>query len=119
MNINQSEIWLVEFNPSKGNEIQKTRPAVVINDNRFERFGLKIVIPITEWKEHYLDLPWIIRVDKSNENGLKKQSAFECFQIKSFSEERFVKKIGQVDNATLLKIHSTVTKILNPTYTLQ
>jgi len=116
--IKQGEIWLVNFNPSVGSEIQKIRPCVVVNDNRLGRFGLKIVVPITEWKEHLRNYPWIIKVQNSNENGLTKTSAFECFQIKSFSIKRFVKKLGKVDEETIVEIHKTMVKTLNPLYVL-
>jgi mRNA-degrading endonuclease toxin of MazEF toxin-antitoxin module len=32
MNINQWEIWMVDFNPTKGEEISKLRPAIVVKD---------------------------------------------------------------------------------------
>jgi len=118
MNINQGEIWLVNFNPSIGSEIQKTRPCVVVNDNRLGRFGLKIVVPITEYKENFKDYPWIIKIKNDPINGLNKTSAFECFQIKSFSVQRFVKKLGYIEEEIVLEIHKTIAKTLNPTYTL-
>jgi len=59
MNIKQGDIWLLNFDPSIGSEIQKQRPAVVINDDRLGRFGLRIVIPITQWKGYFEDYPWI------------------------------------------------------------
>lgn len=118
MNIEQGEIWLVNFNPSIGSEIQKTRPCVVVNDNRLGRFGIKIVVPITEWKEQLESYPWIIKVENNELNGLSKTSAFECFQIKSFSIKRFVKKLGDVEKETILEIHKTIAKTLNPEYNL-
>ena len=116
--IKQGEIWLVNFDPSIGTEIQKTRPCVVINDDRLGRFGIKIVVPLTEWKEYLSNYPWVIKIINNQTNGLSKISAFECFQIKSFSVERFIKKVGEIDNNTLIKIHQTVAKIFNPKYKL-
>lgn len=118
MNINQGDIWLVNFNPSIGNEIQKVRPCVVINDNKLGRFGIKIVVPITEYKEHLSNYPWIIKIDNNITNGLSKTSAIECFQIKSFSISRFVKKIGEIQYKDIQNIHQTVAKTLNPKYKL-
>ena len=97
LNINQGEIWMVNFEPSVGNEIQKFRPAIVVNDDRIGRFGIKIVVPITQWKEHYIDYPWIIKIIPDDINGLSKDSSIECFQIKSFAVDRFDKKIGEID----------------------
>ena len=116
LNINQGEIWMVNFEPSVGNEIQKFRPAIVVNDDRIGRFGIKIVVPITQWKEHYIDYPWIIKIIPDDINGLSKDSSIECFQIKSFAVDRFDKKIGEIDKLLLLQVHRTIAKTLNPTY---
>lgn len=116
MNIKQSQIWMVNFEPSIGNEIQKLRPAVVVNDDRIGRFGIRIIVPITEYKDYYKDFPWIIKIIPTKNNGLFKVSSIECFQIKSFAIERFVKMIGSIDNDLLVKIHQTMIKTLNPTY---
>ena len=116
LNINQGEIWMVNFEPSVGNEIQKFRPAIVVNDDRIGRFGIKIVVPITQWKEHYIDYPWIIKIIPDDINGLSKDSSIECFQIKSFAVDRLDKKIGELDKLLLLQVHKTIAKTLNPTY---
>ena len=116
MNIDQGDIWLVNFDPSVGNEIQKARPAVVINSDLLGRLGLRIIVPITEWKEYYKDYPWIIKIQNDKHNGLSKLSAIECFQIKSFSQDRFIKKIGTIPNDLLFEIHSTSLKTFNPQY---
>jgi mRNA interferase MazF len=116
MNINQGEIWLVNFDPSIGNEIQKLRPALVINDDIMGRFGLRIIVPITGWKDYYEEYPWIIKIENNNTNGLSKLSGLECFQVKSFSQDRFNKKLGIIPQNLLYKIHQTVLKTLNPLY---
>ena len=30
----QSEVWLIDLDPTKGAEIQKKRPAIIVNDNK-------------------------------------------------------------------------------------
>ena len=116
VNINQGEIWMVNFEPSIGSEIQKLRPAIVVNDDRISRFGIKIVVPITKWKEQYINYPWIIKIIPDDINKLSKDSSIECFQIKSFAVDRFDKKIGEIDKSLLFQIHTTIAKTLNPTY---
>lgn len=116
MNIKQGDIWLVNFDPSVGSEIQKKRPCIVINDDKVGRFGIKIIVPITEWKDYYADFPWILKLQNNSQNGLSKKSAIECFQIKSFSEERFINKIGIVTSDIISGIHEKVLKTLNPLY---
>ena len=79
--MNQGEIWLVNLDPSIGAEMKKTRPAVVINDNAIGKLPLKIIVPITQWKEHYTVAPWMVNIEPSPQNGLAKSSSIDCFQI--------------------------------------
>lgn len=119
MRINQGDIWLIEFEPSVGQEIRKSRPAAVINFNAVGRTGLSIVVPITEWKEYLGKYPWIIKIINDSENGLSKISAIECSQVKSFSQNRFVKKLGNISKDELFLIHQTVLKTFNPIYKIK
>ncbi|MBK9556144.1 MAG: type II toxin-antitoxin system PemK/MazF family toxin [Chitinophagales bacterium] len=100
----QSEIWLIDLDPTKGAEIQKKRPAIVVNDNRLGKLPLKIIVPITDWKERYSIAPWMIKIEPNTTNGLSKTSAADCFQIRSLSQERLKKKLGDVDEATFNEI---------------
>ncbi|MEI9921673.1 MAG: type II toxin-antitoxin system PemK/MazF family toxin [Bacteroidota bacterium] len=86
------EIWLVSFSPSVGDEIKKTRPAVIINNSELGALDLHIVVPITDSKKVVRD--WHIKVTPTATNGLKKPSLVDCFQIHCFAEARFQKKIG-------------------------
>ncbi len=118
MTIKQKEIWLVEFDPQIGYEIKKTRPAIVLSTDIMSNLPIKIIAPITSWQKHFLGQPYKIRLDDYERYGLDNLSAVDCFQIKSFSEYRFKKKIGQVDDKLLFEIHSNITKVFNPLYEL-
>ncbi|MGH8603716.1 MAG: type II toxin-antitoxin system PemK/MazF family toxin, partial [Gammaproteobacteria bacterium] len=39
--INRGEVWLVSLDPTIGQELKKTRPAVVISSNSIGRLPLK------------------------------------------------------------------------------
>jgi len=45
----QSEIWLIDLDPTKGAEIQKKRPAIIVNDDKLGKLPLKVIVPITDW----------------------------------------------------------------------
>lgn len=53
----QGEIWLVSLDPTLGAEIKKTRPAVIVNDNTLGKLPLKIIVPLTDWKDRYAIAP--------------------------------------------------------------
>jgi mRNA interferase MazF len=76
--------------------MRKTRPVVVVGDDRIGKLGLSIVVPITDWKEHYARAPWMVRLDPAVENGLTKPSAGDAFQVRSISHERLLTRLGVV-----------------------
>ena len=109
----QNEIWLINLDPTIGAEIKKIRPAIIINDNALGKLPLKIIVPLTDWKDNFSIAPWMIQIKPSNQNGLTKISSVDCFQIRSVSQQRFVRKIGIIDNETQERIKSAISKILS------
>ncbi len=69
----RGEIWLVDFDPAVGAEIQKMRPALVVSVDSVGRLPLRIVVPLTDWKPHYAGFPWFVLIpadaDKRLEQG--------------------------------------------------
>lgn len=116
MNILQGEIWRVDFTPNIGAEIQKIRPALVVNHDSVGILPLKTVAPFTEWSKQYANYPWIIKFYSNAQNGLSKDSGLDCFQLRNFSINRFIEKIGYVESAELLTAHKIIAKTLNPKY---
>ena len=109
----QSEIWLVDLDPTKGAEIQKKRPAIIVNDDRLGKLPLKVIVPITDWKDHYQVAPWMVKIEPNKTNGLSKESSSDCFQVRSLSQERLSKKLGSIDKATLQDIKEALKKVFD------
>lgn len=104
----RGEIWTVQFDPSLGAEIRKIRPAVVVSLNTIGRLPLRIVVPLTDWQDAFAQLPWFVLVPMSPTNGLTKDSGADAFQVKSVSENRFVRYLGSVTGAQLDDVASAV-----------
>ncbi len=102
------EIWMIDLNPTRGDEIQKTRPAVIVNDDLVGTLALKIIVPITDWKDHYTKVDWMARLEPNQENGLIKTSAADAFQVRSLSQTRFVRKLGKVSETDFLAIKKAI-----------
>ena len=92
----RGEVWRIRFDPAEGDEIKKVRTAVVISENAVGRLRLKIVVPITEWKQRYASYPWFIHLAPTPTNGLTKDSGADAFQVKSVSETRFLDRLGEL-----------------------
>ncbi len=82
------------FSAHAGAEISKVRPAIVVSLPDVGILPLKMVVPVTDWKEHYSRLSWFTRIEPSNTNGLSKRSGADAFQCRSVSFVRFQKKHG-------------------------
>ena len=109
----RGEIWLINLDPTIGAEIKKTRPAVIVNDDAVGILPLKIIVPITEWKDRYAVAPWMIRVDPDSSNQLDKASAVDTFQIRSVSHQRFVRRVGTVSDKVISEIERGLATVLN------
>ena len=92
----RGEIWLINLDPTVGAEIRKTRPAVIVNDDAIGILPLKVIAPITDWKDRYAAAPWMVRLDPDNKNQLRKTSAVDAFQVRSLSEQRFIRRLGEL-----------------------
>jgi len=100
----KGEVWLINLDPTVGAEIQKTRPAVIINEDAIGILPLRVIVPLTDWKERYEIALWMVRIDPDTTNGLNKTSAADAFQIRSVSQNRFVNRIGKISNVHLQEI---------------
>ncbi|MBI4664628.1 MAG: type II toxin-antitoxin system PemK/MazF family toxin [Verrucomicrobia bacterium] len=74
----RGEFWFINLAPTLGAEMEKSRPAVIVNDDDIGILPLKVIVPITDWKDRYAQAPWMVRLEPSPENGLSKLSTFSC-----------------------------------------
>ncbi len=109
--MNRGEIWLVNLDPTIGKEISKTRPCVIVNDNAIGILPLKVIVPITDWKERFAIRPWMVKVEPTSENSLVKVPAVDTFQIRSASETRLIKQLGKLSD-TLMQLVSQALAIV-------
>jgi mRNA interferase MazF len=106
MNIERGDILLIGFDPTKGSEIQKTRPAVVVTNNVANKFSkLLTVVPITSQK---IDTIRVFESLIKVAEGLKKQSKAVISQMRAIDRSRIQKKIGKISKADLKSIDKTI-----------
>lgn len=96
MNINRSEKWLVNLDPTIGREIRKTRPVVVVSSDAIGILPIKLVAPLTEWRDYLAQNIWHVKVEPDEINGLKKNSAVDTLQLRGIDSQRFVQKLGKI-----------------------
>ena len=108
----RSEVWLISLDPTIGAEIKKTRPVVIVSSDEVGNLPLKVITPLTDWKPHYAEVPWMVYVQPDQENGLAKPSAVDTFQVRSVSKERFIRQVGFLDAATMHAIAFALAEVL-------
>jgi mRNA interferase MazF len=106
--MNPGEIYLIQFDPSVGSEIQKKRPALVIQKSPHR--DTVIVLPISSKKLTHPS--YEVEVRKDAQNQLYVDSVVILDQVKSFDQRRFVGKIGAVQPIQLAEIVSRFKSIL-------
>ena len=109
----RGEIWLINLDPTIGAEIRKTRPAVIVNDDAIGILPLKVIVPITDWKDRYAVAPWMVRLEPDVTNGLEKPSVADAFQVRSVSQDRFVRRLGVLSDAAMKTIAQALAVVLS------
>lgn len=104
VNPRRGEIWDIDLDPTRGQEIQKTRPAIVISSDAVGKLRLKIIVPITDWKSAFAENIWHVPLRPSPTNGLTKDSAADALQTRSVSFERFTRKRGRVTQVEIEEV---------------
>lgn len=108
----RGEVWLVNLDPTLGAEMRKTRPAVIVSSDLVGILPLRVIVPLTDWKDRYGVAPWMVRINASPENGLEKDSAADCFQVRSLSTSRLVRKLGTLTVDEMSQIQDGIAVVL-------
>lgn len=108
----RGEVWLVSFDPTIGTEIKKTRPAVVLNSDAVGRLPIKLVAPVTDWKDYFASNIWHVRIAPDPGNGLSKMSAVDVLQLRGMDRQRFIRKMGEITPTILEEIVLAVAAVI-------
>jgi len=95
----RGEVYLVNFDPTLGAEIKKTRPALVLQNNiANEHSPITIVAAITSKYDDEL-YPTEVLIS-AREGGLSVDSVVLLNQVRSIDRQRLIKRLGMVKAET-------------------
>ena len=106
----RGDVWLVSLDPTVGHEIQKTRPAVVVTSDIYNRYNwVVVVVPLSshdtaEYDQVCIDPP---------EGGVTARSVTLPDQIRAVDRRRLVKRLGCVSQRTLHDIEHSLKIVLD------
>ncbi|TSC55794.1 MAG: growth inhibitor protein [Parcubacteria group bacterium Gr01-1014_18] len=99
----RGEIYLVNFDPTVGAEMKKTRPALILQNDIANKYSaITIIAAITSQFELPL-YPTEVLLD-SSACRLDKESVIVLNQIRSIDKTRLIKKIGEIPAKSLQQI---------------
>lgn len=107
----RGEIRLVDFEPVRGAESNKVRPAVIISNDgangAAERLGRGVltVLPVTSNTSRVYPFQVLL---KAADCGLPRDSKAQAEQLRSVAVERIGRRVGQVPPAKMAEINSAI-----------
>jgi mRNA interferase MazF len=104
----RGDVFLVEFDPARGHEIQKTRPAVIIQNDIGNRHSPVTIVAAVTSKVSPVLFKVEVAVAPTKANGLSRPSAIQLGQIRSVDQSRLLKRLGAVDAATMRKVDAAL-----------
>jgi mRNA interferase MazF len=103
----RGEIYLTALDPTVGHEIQKTRPALIIQNDTSNRYSLTtMVAPITSVVRLPLSPLHVLRPANAS-TGLTVASVAVFNQIRAVDRKRLV-KLGEVDAMILTQVDEAI-----------
>lgn len=84
----RGEVWWVDLDPVRGQEINKRRPVVVVSEDEFSALAVKVVVPLTTMTPTKVGQPWLVPIKATAGNGLRNESAADAMQVRSVSLNR-------------------------------
>jgi mRNA interferase MazF len=107
MNISRGGIFVANLDPVTGSEISKTRPVLVVSNDRNNAFAATVtVLPITS--QHLGKIfPFEVFLSKGTGN-LPKDSKVKADQIRTLDKRRLIAFVGNLSEAEVERIDGAV-----------
>jgi len=105
MVVNQYEVHLIDLDPTKGHELQKTRPCLIISPDEMNRnIGTVIIAPMTTKSHNY---PTRVELEFQGKNGW-----IVLDQIRTVDKSRLLKKLGTIEEKTIQEVKNVLREML-------
>ncbi len=103
----RGELRLTDFDPARGNEVSKRRPAVVVSNDRANSTAARLgrgtvtVVPLTSNVSRVLPFQVFLA---ASDTGLSKDSKAQAEQVRSLTVERIGPVLGHVPGRLMTQL---------------
>ena len=105
MVVNQYEVYLIDLDPTKGHEIQKKRPCLVITPNEMNSsIGTVIIAPMTTKSHNY---PTRVELVFQEKHGW-----IVLDQIRTVDKTRLIKRLGKIEERIVQEVKDVLREML-------
>lgn len=100
----QFDIWLITLDPTKGSEIRKTRPCIIVSPDEMNRWLRTVIVaPMTSTVRSY---PSRVPINFDGKDG---QIALD--QIRTIDKTRLIRRLGAVEAETAVALSETLVEM--------
>jgi mRNA interferase MazF len=105
--VKRFDVYLISLDPTKGSEIKKTRPCLIISPNEMNRHIRTVIIaPMTSTIKNYPS-----RVITTFQ---KKRGQIVLDQIRTVDKQRLIKKLGTISSSAQDKTLNVLQEMFAP-----
>jgi mRNA interferase MazF len=105
--VNRGDVFLVDLNPTRGGEIRKTRPCLVVSPDELNaHLRTYIVAPLTTGGHPY---PFRVSCRFQSKNG-----HVVLDQIRTIDRERLVRRLGRLAPGSLTSVLGVLQEMFAP-----
>jgi len=103
----RGDVYLIELDPTRGSEIRKTRPCLIISpDELNQHLRTVIVAPMTTGGQAY---PWRVRCRFRDRSGFVAMD-----QLRTVDSERLIRRLGGISPGTLTAVLAVLQEMFTP-----
>jgi mRNA interferase MazF len=100
--MHRGEVYWVDFDPSRGGEIRKRRPAVIVSNDAAIRAQNRVqVVPLTSSVQRVYTWEALVRIDDREHKAL-------ADQIRTVTKERLMNRVGVLSAADLRDVERAI-----------
>lgn len=103
----RGDVYLIELDPTRGSEIRKTRPCLVISPDEINQYLQTVIVaPMTTGGKVY---PWRVRC------RFRERSGFIAIdQLRTVDSERLIRRVGRIAPSTLTTVLTVLQEMFTP-----